>query len=78
MLNAVPIIGWLLSFLLATSLAIPFWFIWTFLGVGEMFEFLPDQFQAPGFWATVGIFICLSIIRAVVLPHSFSSGDKSD
>ena len=78
MLNAVPIVGWLLSFLLATFLAVPFWFIWTYLGIGELFVFLPDSMQGPGFWTTVGIFMCLSIFRAVALPASGFDSKSSD
>lgn len=76
MINAIPIIGWAISFVLATFLAIPFWFIWSFLGVGEMFTFLPYALQTPGFWATVGTFMCLSIFSAVVLPRGVRNGDK--
>ena len=76
MLNAIPLFGWLLSFLLSISLAIPFWLIWTVFGVGEMFDFLPVQFHAPGFWLTVGLFMCLSIFRAVALPFSVDGGKK--
>lgn len=77
MVNAIPIIGWLVSFVLATLLAIPFWFIWSYLGIGGMFTFLPDALQIPGFWATVGIFMCLSIFRAVALPRGLNANDKN-
>lgn len=75
MLNAIPIVGWILSFVISTFLAIPFWFIWTYLGIGALFEFLPNGLQAPGFWATVGSFMCLSILRAVMLPFGSSKND---
>ena len=75
-INAIPIIGWLLSFILATLLAIPFWFIWTFLDIGEMFTFLPMTLRSPSFLATIGIFMCLSIFRAVAFPiHKESKSD---
>ena len=75
MLNVIPVIGWLISLILATFLAVPFWLIWTVLEIGAMFSFLPEALQAPGFWTTVGIFMCLSIFRAVALP--LPSSDKS-
>ena len=75
MINAIPIIGWLVSFVLSTFLAIPFWFIWTYLEIGLMFDFLPGALRMPGFWATVGIFMCLSILRAVALPGGASKKD---
>ncbi|MCY3857931.1 MAG: hypothetical protein OXG25_03360 [Gammaproteobacteria bacterium] len=77
MVNAIPIIGWAISFVLATLLAVPFWFVWSYLGIGEMFGFLPVALQTPGFWATVGIFMCLSIFRAVALPRGLHVGDKN-
>lgn len=68
-MNRLPIVGWLLSFLFNLFLSIPFWFIWTVLGIGEkFFSFLPEAFQAPGFWSVVGLFICLEIIRNVIFP----------
>ncbi len=76
--NAIPIVGWIVSFVLATFLAIPFWFIWTYMGVGEMFGFLPMALQNPGFWPTVGIFMCLSIFRAVALPRGLHIGNGKD
>lgn len=30
LINAIPIVGWIISFLLSASLAIPFYFIWIF------------------------------------------------
>ena len=78
MLNVIPVIGWVISFVLATFLAIPFWFIWTFLEVGHLFSFLPPGLQDPGFWTTVGIFMCLSIFRAVALPFPGEGKDKKE
>ena len=79
MINAIPVIGWLISFVLATLLSMPFWFIWTYLGIGAMFDFLPVSLQSPGFWATVGVFMCLSIFKAVALPSGTAArSDKDD
>ena len=66
-MNAIPIVGWLISFVINVFLSIPFWFIWTVCGIGRnFFTFLPEALQAPGFWAVVGIFICLEILRGVI------------
>ncbi|MCY3541074.1 MAG: hypothetical protein F4X56_10515 [Gammaproteobacteria bacterium] len=63
-MNAIPIVGWLFSFVVNVCLSIPFWLIWTACGIGRnFFPFLPEPLQAPGFWAVVGIFICLEILR---------------
>ena len=69
MWNAIPVVGWLISLALAISMAIPFWFIWTVLEIGKTyFYFLPEVYHAPGFWATVGIFTVLSILKGILLP----------
>ena len=68
-MNRIPILGWLLSFLLNVSLSIPFWLIWSVAGVGAVyFYWLPEVFHAPGFWAIVGLFICIEILKSVFLP----------
>jgi hypothetical protein len=69
MLNALPFVGWAMSLFFAISLAVPFWFVWTVCGIGATyFYFLPPVWQGPGFWACVGIFISVSIIKAVFVP----------
>lgn len=78
MLNAIPFLGWGMSLFFSTSLAIPFWFIWTVCGVGATyFYFLPPVWQTPGFWACVGIFIVTSIIKGVFLPRLISVNNTS-
>lgn len=64
MVNAFPIFGWIFSFLMNAFMAVPFYFIWDFIGIGEsFFYFLPERFQVIGFWNTVGLFIVASIIK---------------
>lgn len=73
MLNAIPFFGWSLSLFFNISLAIPFWFVWTVCGIGDTyFYFLPTVWRTPGFWACVGIFISVSIIKAVFVPKLMS------
>jgi hypothetical protein len=65
MLNMIPVFGWLLSFILYTSMAIPFWILWTSCGLGgEYFYWLPERFHALPFWHTVGLFMLLSMLKA--------------
>lgn len=82
MINAIPFIGWGLSFFFAISMAVPFWIVWTVCGIGrDYFYFLPDVWQNPGFWATVGIFIAVSIIKSVFVPtlsSNTNTNTKSD
>jgi hypothetical protein len=80
MLNAIPIIGWLLSLVFSISLAIPFWLIWTIGGIGETyFYWLPPVYHSIGFWESVGLFMVISILKAMLVPKivSVSSESKS-
>lgn len=80
MLNALPIVGWLIDLLLKASLAVPFWLIWTVFGLGEKyFYFLPTIYHAPGFWDCVGVFIIVPILYGIFIPKliSITQTDKS-
>lgn len=64
MINSIPIVGWLISIVVSVSLAIPFWFCWSFCGLGETyFYWLPAVYQILPFWHVVGLFIVLSILK---------------
>lgn len=80
MLNAIPFFGWFLSLMFSVSLAVPFWITWTVCEIGKTyFYWLPDVYLAPGFWSCVGLFMVLSILKAVLVPRlvSVSSESKS-
>ncbi len=63
-MNSLPVIGWLLDLGFKTSMAVPFWIVWTKLGVGaKFFYFLPEIYLEAGFWETVGVFIVLGILK---------------
>jgi hypothetical protein len=69
MINALPIIGWLLSIGVNISLAVPFWFLWTVCGLGRAyFDFVPAKYQYLPFWHCVGLFIVISILKCVLVP----------
>lgn len=79
MLNAIPLVGWFLSVMFSMSLAVPFWIVWTVCGIGETyFYFLPPVYHAPGFWACVGFFIAVSILKAVLIPTLASTSSSSE
>lgn len=76
--NALPIIGWLLSALCAISTAVPFWFCWTYCGLGAYyFYFLPRAYQSIPFWHVVGLFIIIWILRSLV-PKLASVENKAE
>jgi hypothetical protein len=37
MWNTIPVIGWLVDFVIKVSLAVPFWICWTVGGLGKKF-----------------------------------------
>lgn len=38
------------------------WVIWTKIGIGFLFSFLPIALQQPTFWQIYGIMICVFLI----------------
>lgn len=78
MLNALPFVGWFLSLFFSISLAIPFWIVWTACGIGETyFYWLPKVYLTPGFWACVGLFMVISILKAVLVPKFVSVSNEA-
>ena len=81
MINAIPVLGWIISLIVHASLAVPFWWFWTVCGIGRAYAYwLPSVYQTPGFWDTVMIFVVMSIIKVVFVPRlatgSYSSSDN--
>lgn len=78
MINAIPFLGWMLSVIFSISLAIPFWLCWTVGGIGEMyFYWLPSTYRSIPFWHCVGLFMAISILKAVLIPHLSSTSSSS-
>jgi len=69
-INLIPVIGWIISFLLSASISVPFWFCWTVCGLGQKyFYWLPETYHAIPFWNCVGLFILASILKLVFVPR---------
>jgi len=78
MLNYIPVFGWIIDFIFKASLAVPFWFIWTFCGIGKRyFYFAPDAYQSIPFLHCVGLFIVIPIAYTIVIPK-FVSVDQTN
>lgn len=78
MINGLPIVGWIVSFVVNASMAVPFWYCWTVCGIGQTyFAFLPPQYHVIGFWSCVGLFIVISILKAVLVPQSLRTTTQS-
>ncbi|WP_439357905.1 hypothetical protein [Bradyrhizobium sp. DASA03007] len=72
-INGIPVIGWLISVLVAASMAVPFWLIWSVFEIGQTFFYwLPAPYLRPGFWQCVGLFMAVSIIKSVFIPKVVS------
>lgn len=73
MINKIPFLGWVLSFLTSVSLSIPFWIIWTLCGIGRTyFTFVPELYQSIPFWNCVGLFMVVGILKAALTPQFVS------
>jgi len=78
MINAIPFLGWFISAVASVSLAIPFWICWTACGIGKAyFDFLPAKYQSIPFWNCVGIFVVVSVLKAVFVPRFVSVSSSS-
>jgi len=74
MINIIPIVGWLLSFIFTVSLSIPMWLCWSYWGMGaKYFYWLPLIYQYIPFWEMVMLFVCIDILRGTLLPKFGSS-----
>lgn len=79
MINAIPVFGWLISAILCTSLAVPFFFIWNALAP-TYFYWLPKVYLSIPFWDCVGLFTIIPILKTILVPKivSVSQTNKED
>ena len=69
MVNAIPIIGWIISLMAFVFISMPFWVIWTYYEIGrKFFPFLSDAWHTISYPECVGVFMCVYILRSVALP----------
>lgn len=71
MIYALPVLGWLIGFLLSFFIAIPFYFLWNWLAPVYL-DFLPSKYLALPFWHCVGLFMLGSMLRILLLGDRFS------
>lgn len=62
-----PIVGWIIGWIFAVSLAVPFWWFWNGLAP-VYFYWLPEVYQNIPFWNAVGLFIVITIVKFVLTP----------
>lgn len=76
MLNAIPLVGWLLSFLFSVSLSIPFYFLWNWLAPAY-FYWLPKVYLDVPFWHCVGLFMLMPMVKVLLFPTLSSSSSST-
>jgi hypothetical protein len=70
MINSIPVLGWIMSFIGYASMSVPFWYCWTYLEYGKKyFDFLPPKWQSIPFWDCVALCFCVVIIKSICTPH---------
>lgn len=67
-----PVIGWLISAILAVLIAIPLHFLWSWLGP-VYFTFVPAVYLNMGFWDMAGMLVLVGFIKLIVFPASFNT-----
>lgn len=67
MIFAIPVLGWIIGWILFVSMAIPFWWFWNDLAP-IYFYWLPPVYQNIPFWHSVGLFIVINILKTVLVP----------
>lgn len=51
-------------------LSLIFWLFWTQVGVGaKYFWYLPSQYSRPAWLDLAGVFSCIEILKAILLPN---------
>lgn len=67
MINAIPILGWLISIFISFSLSVPFYLAYNHVAP-KYFAFLPEAYHFIPFWDCFCLFIVFSILRGVLFP----------
>jgi hypothetical protein len=73
---ALPFVGWLISFVFSFFLAIPFYFLWNHVA-HLYFKFLPDYLMVIPFWDCVWLFLTISCLKIILVPHGLISSSAT-
>lgn len=76
MLYMIPVLGWVLGFILSFCISIPFYFIWNWLAP-IYFYWLPEIYHAIPFFHCVGLFMLMPMIRFALYPRAASQNNYS-
>lgn len=73
MIFMLPVVGWLIGFVLAFGMAVPFYYCWNALAPIYFAAWVPPIFLQLPFWHIVGLFVIISILKAMLVPNWGSS-----
>lgn len=68
----VPIIGWLISFILNLFLTIPTYYLWNYIAPKYLY-FIPEKYQVLPFWDILWIIMLISIVKYVLFSGLLSA-----
>lgn len=69
--TVIPILGWIISAIFAVLIAIPFHFLWGWLGP-TYFSFVPPVYLKMDFWDMAGLLVLIGFIKLIVYPSAFN------
>lgn len=69
MIFMLPVVGWIIGIILAIGLAVPFYFAWNALAPIYFAAWVPAIFLQLPFWHIVGLFVIISILKAMLVPN---------
>lgn len=67
----IPLLGWIISAFMAVLIAIPFHFLWGWLGP-IYFSFVPAIYLNMSFWDTAGMLILIGFFKLIVFPSALN------
>ncbi len=75
-LTILPIIGWIISALMAIFIAMPLSFLWSWLGP-IYFSFIPAVYLNIGFWDMAGMLVLIGFIKLIIFPSALNYAHTS-
>lgn len=71
-ITVLPIIGWIVSAVMAILIAIPLHFLWGWLAP-IYFSFIPALYLEMSFWDMAGMLVLIGFLKLIVYPSFFNS-----
>lgn len=70
-ITILPVLGWIVSAVLALLLAIPLYVLWSWLGP-TYFYFVPTVYLKIGFLDMAGLLVLIGFLKLTFLPSSWN------